>query len=153
MSKVDQVSQFKYSACTKSQYFHFELRRPKRKSLVHVMRRPAQGNHSTAPLMMADTTANEATLQQLATQAPPEAVQPHPPAHESHAAEKHALDNDATDALPHKRYRSEPHHSVLLTNETEKTAVVSPSQYVPDFLKSKSALSIIPEEERGSIFI
>jgi hypothetical protein len=103
---------------------------------------------------MADThESTEAAIQQLATQAPPGSPppQPVPPAHESHAAEKHSIDNDATDAPPHKRYRSEPHHSVLLSNETEKTTIVSPSQYVPDFLKSKTALSIIPEEERGSI--
>eukprot|EP00026_Physarum_polycephalum_P010655 Phypoly_transcript_10824.p1 GENE.Phypoly_transcript_10824~~Phypoly_transcript_10824.p1 ORF type:complete len:418 (+),score=82.14 Phypoly_transcript_10824:41-1255(+) len=96
----------------------------------------------------------EATIQQIATQAPAETTQPHPPAHESHAAEKHALaeDNDAaTDALPHKRYRSEPHHSVLLSNDTTTTTVASPSHYISDFLKSKSALSVIPEEERGKI--
>jgi hypothetical protein len=69
---------------------------------------------------------------------------------------KHALaeDNDAsTDALPHKRYRSEPHHSVLLSNEATTATIASPSNYISDFLKSKSALSVIPEEERGSIFI
>jgi len=106
---------------------------------------------------MADTTPDDTTtsIQQLATQAPPGEVaaqQPLPASHESHAAEKHALDNDAaTDALPHKRYRSEPHHSVLLTNETDTPVVVSSSQYVPDFLKSRTALSIIPEGERGNI--
>lgn len=108
---------------------------------------------------MADTqeslsSSTDAAVHQIATQAPVESVeQPHPPAHESHAAEKHALDNDATDAVPHKRYRSEPHHSVLLSNDTKKTVtVISPSQYISEFLKSKPALSIIPEEERGSIF-
>jgi CBS domain-containing protein len=101
---------------------------------------------------MADTHGtHEVEIHQLATQAPGETVQPLPPAHESRAAEKHTLDNDATDAIPHKRYRSEPHHSVLLTNDTETKTVLSPSQYVPDFLKSKTALSIIPEEDRGKI--
>ena len=101
---------------------------------------------------MADRHENDNVIQQLATQAPGEAVQPVPPAHESHAAEKHALlDDVASDPIPHKKYRSEPHHSVLLTNEPETRAVVSPTQYVPDFLKSKTALSIVPQEDRGSI--
>lgn len=99
---------------------------------------------------MAETQETETSLQQLSTQAPGETTQPTPPAHESHAA-KHALDNDATDALPHKRYRSEPHHSVLLANDTDTKTVLSPSQYVPDFLKSQPALSIVPEDERGKI--
>lgn len=102
---------------------------------------------------MAETPeTSEATIQQIASQAPAEAAD-QPVNHETVVAEKHKLDNDGTDAVPHKRYRAEPHHSILLTNETPKTAVRSPSQYVTDFLKSKPALSIIPEEERGSIFI
>lgn len=101
---------------------------------------------------MADSTHDQTP--QLATQTAGEIVeQPKPAGHEQHAADKHLLEylNDETNP-PHKRYRSEPHHTILLSNETKTEPVISASQYISDFLKGATALSIIPAEERGSIF-
>lgn len=99
--------------------------------------------------------ADHETPQQIATQAPGEAAeQPKPAGHEQHAADKHLLEYQSDETNPpHKRYRSEPHHAILLSTEsTHKTdPVISASQYVSEFLKDTTALSIIPAEERGKI--
>ncbi len=75
--------------------------------------------------------------------------------HQSVGSEKHRAESESSQdlpSLPHKRYRAQPHHSILLETDTSNTEpVLSTSQYLPDFLKSTPALSIIPEEERGSI--